>query len=161
MINEEEANFHLKICRRRDPLLPLYPPPQIQTTILLHQPVPCKAPRCGCDRTSYPCWEQGDFEPPCCCSVRPWCSTEVPGLGHTLVNGLPNTAHTGDSKLQAENSLDLWKTWIYLDKSRWRGWIILLHFSTLHFIQKKHNIMHYAFLSFHLLPLSEFRLLLM
>lgn len=61
--------------------------------------------------------------------------------------------HTGDSKLQAENSWHLWKNWIYLDKSRWRGWIISLQFITLQFIQKKCNITHYVFLSFHLLPL--------
>lgn len=49
-------------------------------------------------------------------------------------------AHTKDSKLQAENSLHLCKTWIYLDKGRWRGWVISLHFSTLHSIEKKWNI---------------------
>lgn len=128
------------------------PASQIQTTILLCQFVPCNPPGSCWDGTSHPCSEQDDFDPLCYCSVRSWCSTEVPGPGH-LVNGLPSTAHTGDSKLQAENSLHLWKTWIYLDKSRWRGWVISFHFSTRHFIQKKHNITHYAFLSFHLLPL--------
>lgn len=70
-------------------------------------------------------------------------------------SGLQTPAHPGDSTLQAENSLHLWKTWIYLDKSRRRGWIISLHFSTLHFIQKKWNITHYAFFSFHLLSLPQ------
>ena len=146
--------FSSQSLQKKRTLLPLYPPSQIQTTFLLHQPVPCKPPE-GTTVTEHPTHAESRMILNLLAAALwgPGAQWRSQAGSHSSKWASQHHTHTGDSKLQAENSWHLWKNWIYLDKSRWRGWIISLHFSTLHFIQKKCNIMYYVFLSFHLLPL--------
>lgn len=147
-----------RVCRRRDPSC--YPQPHAPNPNNYPLPACAMPPPGGCCADIPPMLRAGwlwTFELMLCetlvlnGSPRPGAGSKWASERASQVSSALHTPETANYKLKIHYICG--KTWIYLDKSRWGGWIISLHFSTLHFIQKKWNITHYAFFSFHLLSL--------